>query len=128
MFAALEGPADSVALLNLSAEQQLTFLQVAPEAFVAALGGWGRLGNTTVVLAMAEEPAMEVALWAAWRNVASKSLLRRIGEPPPSAGADGLSRPRSIAGAEGPGPATAEKGCGGLDGDLGLTSGPLGWG
>ena len=51
MFAALEGPADSVALLNLSAEQQLTFLQVAPEAFVAALGGWGPLGNTTMVLA-----------------------------------------------------------------------------
>src|ERR1700726_4825974 len=78
MFAALEGPADSVALLNLSAEQQLTFLQVAPAAFVAAPGGWGRLGSTTVVLAMAEEPAGEVALWAAWRNVASKSLLKRI--------------------------------------------------
>jgi hypothetical protein len=81
-FASLEGPADSVAVLSLAPEQQSMFMHAAPRTFVPVLGGWGRLGSTNVVLASAKEAMVESAVAAAWRNVASKSLLKRIDEPP----------------------------------------------
>jgi hypothetical protein len=54
-FASLEGPADSVATVQLTSEQQAMFMQ-------AALGGWGRLGATNVVLMYAKEAIVESAL------------------------------------------------------------------
>jgi hypothetical protein len=81
-FASLEGPADTVAMLNLTSEQQAMFMHAAPKAFVSVPGGWGRLGSTNVLLASADESTVESAVAAAWRNVAPKSLLKRIGEPP----------------------------------------------
>jgi hypothetical protein len=83
-FASLEGVANAVAVVNLTSEQQSMFMNAAPGAFVPAPGGWGRLGSTNVVLASAEGAIVEDALAAAWRNVAPKSLLKRIGEPPTS--------------------------------------------
>ena len=74
-FASLEGPADSVATIQLTPEQQALFMHAAPRTFVAVPGGLGRLGATNVVLAHAEEAAVEIALITAWRNVAPKSLL-----------------------------------------------------
>jgi hypothetical protein len=81
-FASLEGPADTVAMLNLTSEQQAMFMHAAPRVFVSAAGGWGRLGSTSVLLASAKEAMVESALEMAWRNVAPKSLLKRIGDPP----------------------------------------------
>jgi hypothetical protein len=80
-FATLEGPADSIAAVRLTSEQQAMFMHAAPRAFVPVPGGWGRLGSTNVVLSLAKEAMVESALDAAWRNVAWKSLLKRIDKP-----------------------------------------------
>jgi hypothetical protein len=76
-FASLGGPADMVATLNLTPEQQAAFLHAAPRAFVSVPGGWGRLGSTNVLLASADEAMVESAVRAAWRNVAPKAPLKR---------------------------------------------------
>ena len=84
-FACLEGPADTIATIHLTTEQQAMFMHVAPRTFVPVLGGWGRLGATRVVLANSEEAAVEVAIAEAWRNMAPRALLRRLDEPPSDA-------------------------------------------
>jgi hypothetical protein len=81
LFASLEDPADAVATIQLTPEQQAMFMQAAPQTFVPELGGWDRLGATNVVLAHAEEAIVESALILAWRNVAPKSLLKSTDEP-----------------------------------------------
>jgi hypothetical protein len=81
-FASLDGPADSVATIILTAEQQAMFLHAAPDAFTPVPGGWGRLGSTNVRLVQASEAIVEDALVASWRNIASKSLLKQLDPPP----------------------------------------------
>ena len=81
-FACLEGPADTIATIHLTTEQQEMFMHAAPSTFVPVPGNWGRLGATHVVLADAKEATVESAIAAAWRNMAPKSLLRRLDEPP----------------------------------------------
>jgi hypothetical protein len=68
-FASLAGPADSVATVQLTLEQQALFRDAAPRIFVQAPGAWGRLGATNVMLAYAYEAIVESALIAAWRNI-----------------------------------------------------------
>jgi hypothetical protein len=80
-FASLEGPADGVATIQLTPEQQAMFMQAAPQTFVPVPGGWGRLGATNVVLRYAEEALVKSALAMAWRNVAPKSLVESINRP-----------------------------------------------
>ena len=75
-FASLEGPADSVATIQPTSEQQATFMQAAPKIFVPVPGGWGRLGATNVVLMCADEAVVESALAVAWRNIIPKSLVK----------------------------------------------------
>jgi hypothetical protein len=81
IFASLEGPADSVATIKLTPDQQSMFMHAAPRTFVPVSGGWGRLGATNVVLVHAKETVVESALILAWRNVAPKSLLESTDEP-----------------------------------------------
>jgi hypothetical protein len=76
-FASLGGPADTVATLNLTPEQQSVFMHAAPMAFVSVPGGWGRLGSTNVLLAFVKDTMVESAVEAAWRNVAPKPPLKR---------------------------------------------------
>jgi hypothetical protein len=83
-FASLEGPADTLAMVNLTSEQQAMFMHAAPRTFVPVPGGWGRLGSTNVLLASAKEAMVESALAVAWRKAAPKSLLKRIDKPPSS--------------------------------------------
>ena len=80
-FASLKGPADSVATVQLTPEQQAMFMHAAPGTFVPVPGGWGRLGATNVVLQHAEEVMVKSALIHAWRNVAPKTLLESTDEP-----------------------------------------------
>jgi hypothetical protein len=80
-FASLEGPADSIATVRLTPEQQAMFMHTAPQTFMSVLGGWGRLGATNVMLAQADEAMVENALVLAWHNVAPKSLLGSTDEP-----------------------------------------------
>jgi hypothetical protein len=81
-FASLEGAGDAVAMVNLTSEQQAMFAHAAPRAFVPVPGGWRRFGSTNVLLAAAAHDIVESALSAAWRNIAPKSLLKRIEKPP----------------------------------------------
>ena len=76
-FASLGGPADTVATLNLTSEQQAVFMDAAPRVFEPVAGDWGRLGSTNVLLAAAEEVMVQSAIEAAWRNVAPKPPLKR---------------------------------------------------
>src|SRR5450755_4628313 len=69
-FASLEGPADAVAMVRLTTEQQAMLMHAASRTFVPVPGGWGRLGNTKILLASASETMVESALSLAWRNVA----------------------------------------------------------
>jgi hypothetical protein len=71
-FASLAGPADSVATVQLTSEQQALFVHAAPRIFVPAPGVWGRLGATSVALAYAYEAIVESALAAAWSNIFPK--------------------------------------------------------
>ena len=80
-FAGLEGPADSLATIQLTPEQQSMFMQAAPRTFLPVPGGWGRLGATNVALAYAKEAIVESALAMAWRNVAPKWLRESTDEP-----------------------------------------------
>jgi hypothetical protein len=81
-FASLEGSADSVATIILTAEQQAMFLHAAPGVFLPTPGGWGRLGSTTVRFVQASEAIIEGALIASWRNIAPKALLKQLDQPP----------------------------------------------
>src|SRR5215468_1879688 len=65
-FASLGGPADSVALVQLTPEQQTMFIQGASRTFVPVPGDSGRLGATNVVLVCANEAVVESALIVAW--------------------------------------------------------------
>jgi hypothetical protein len=85
VFASLGGPADTVATIKLTSEQQAVFMDAAPRVFEPVAGGWGRLGSTNVLLPAAEEVMVQSAIEAAWRNVAPKPLLKekkRTDNPP----------------------------------------------
>ena len=71
-FASLQGPADSIATVQLTSEQQAMFMQAAPRTFVPMLGGSGRLRATNVVLVCANEAIVESALAVAWHNIVPK--------------------------------------------------------
>jgi len=74
-FASLGGPADSVAMIQLTSEQQRMFMQAAPRTFVPVPGGSGQLRATNVVLVSANETIVESALLVAWRNIVPISRL-----------------------------------------------------
>jgi hypothetical protein len=80
-FASLEGPAESVAVVNLTSEQQDTFVHMAPKIFTPVPGGWGRLGYTSVRLPSANESIVRSALEEAWRNVLPKPRRRDRDRP-----------------------------------------------
>jgi hypothetical protein len=71
-FASLEGPADSVATIQLTSEQQASFVQAAPQIFVPPPRCSGLRGATNVVLGCANEAIVESALAVAWHNIIPK--------------------------------------------------------
>jgi integrase len=74
-FANLGGPVNSVAMVQLTSEQQAMFMQAAPRTFVPVPGDSGRLRATNVVLVCANEAIVESALVVAWRNIVPISRL-----------------------------------------------------
>lgn len=58
----------------LMPEQQEDFMTLAPGAFEAAAGAWGRGGSTLVRLEAVTEDLLEAALAAAWRKRAPPGL------------------------------------------------------
>src|SRR5260370_35462208 len=61
-------------MVNLAPEQQEAFVSAEPAVFVPVKGGWGQKGATNVRLRPAKARSVRVALAAAWRNVAPRSL------------------------------------------------------
>lgn len=68
-----KGP-DGSALIKLTREQQDIMCAAEPRIFTPEQGHWGRLGWTRFAVDMVDEVTALGALWAAWRNVAPKTL------------------------------------------------------
>lgn len=73
IFATL-GPKEAWGMVMLTPEQQERFVMADSATFAPLPGGWGRRGCTKVVLENAKAPAVKLALLAAWRNKAPKTL------------------------------------------------------
>lgn len=58
--------------LMLTPEQQATFVEEMPDAFLPIAGGWGRMGMTHIRLAEASEDVMMGAVRTAWQNRVEK--------------------------------------------------------
>jgi hypothetical protein len=68
------------AYLKLTPEQQQMLCAAEPEAFTPVPGGWGAKGATWFYPKQADTRTAKSALWMAWRNAASKKLLKAHGE------------------------------------------------
>jgi len=77
IFATLGYPDDDWGMVKLTPEQQSVLVEAEPEIFRPVPGGWGKLGNTNVKLAKADQATLRSALTLAWRNVAPKTLPRK---------------------------------------------------
>ena len=71
IFASLGVPDKSWGMVKLTAQQQRTFVEKAPEVFKPCTGAWGRQGCTNVYLPSAKTSMVRAALDAAVKNLAS---------------------------------------------------------
>lgn len=78
IFATLGSPDASHGMVKLKPDQQALFMQVVPDAFMPAKGGWGRAGSTLVVLKRAKVATLRDAMLAAWRNAAPRRLAETL--------------------------------------------------
>ncbi len=72
-------PADrpgGAAYLKLTPDQQAMLCEAEPDTFAPVPGGWGKKGATWIYPAKADAKTARSALWMAWRNAASKILLK----------------------------------------------------
>jgi hypothetical protein len=73
IFATLGAPDESWGMVNLTPEQQRSFIKKAPSVFHPCNGAWGRRGATNVNLASAKKSVLQAALDAARKNVTAKA-------------------------------------------------------
>jgi hypothetical protein len=66
-FASLASQAEGYGNLMLTLEQQMAFVEDAPEVFLPIPGGWGKMGHTHIRLAAASEDVLVGALRTAWK-------------------------------------------------------------
>jgi hypothetical protein len=72
VFASLGYPEAGCGMVKLTPEQQVIFIEQAPEVFQPCKGAWGRGGATSVDLAAARPASVKAAMEAAWTNVTAK--------------------------------------------------------
>jgi hypothetical protein len=72
IFATLGYPNDDFGVLVLTPDQQQELIGRYPDMFEPVKGGWGKRGNTQVVLAAAKRHVIESAMRNAWLNVGRK--------------------------------------------------------
>lgn len=77
IFATL-APDETWAMVKLTPEQQIEFVQAKPQMFEPISGGWGRRGATKVLLKAATTAAVAAAVVAAWTNIAPQRLLDQL--------------------------------------------------
>ena len=65
------------AYLKLTPEQQAMICEAEPEIFIPVPGGWGKSGATWIFVARADAATARSALLMAWRNAASRKLLKQ---------------------------------------------------
>jgi hypothetical protein len=59
---------DEFGMVNLTPDQQASFIEDAPKAFMPEAGAWGRRGCTRVILKAVTEDMAGEALTLAWQN------------------------------------------------------------
>src|SRR3974390_614571 len=67
IFATLASAKQGYGNLMLTLEQQKSFVEEMPEAFLPIPGGWGRMGMTHIRLEVATEGVLHGALDTAWK-------------------------------------------------------------
>ena len=76
IFATLGYPDTSFGMVKLTPERQEMLIAAEPAIFQPVKGGWGKGGATLLRLEACDEATATSALTAAWRGVASKTLLK----------------------------------------------------
>jgi hypothetical protein len=82
IFATLGHPTDRFAMVKLSPQDQSLIMRDHAEIFAPAAGQWGASGSTIVALSKASGRIVGLALEAAWRNRASKTLVAELENRP----------------------------------------------
>ncbi|SRR5258708_6847647 len=77
IFASLGSPDERWGMVELTLEQQRSFIEKAPKVFHPCSGAWGLGGATNVKLTSATVSALREALDFAWGNVVAKTKKRR---------------------------------------------------
>ena len=77
IFATLGYPDVKWGMVKLTPEQQSLLVETEPKIFRPVPGGWGKHGNTNVLLARADAATLRSALGMAWNNVAPKASIKR---------------------------------------------------
>ena len=77
LFGGPSSTRDGKGILKLTPEQQEMMCAAEPTIFASPGGTWGSQGWTEFTVATADEATARSALWAAWKNAASKTLLKK---------------------------------------------------
>jgi hypothetical protein len=77
IFATLASAKQGYGNLQLTLEQQKTFVEELPDVFLPIPGGWGRMGMTHIRLEAASEDILTGALHAAWKLRVEKNAKQR---------------------------------------------------
>lgn len=77
IFATLPNPDNGYAMVKLPPDQQQSFVQLQPSAFLPVKGGWGRQGATNVLLKAVKEAALQGALTIAWQNASQRKSRKK---------------------------------------------------
>jgi hypothetical protein len=85
-FASLASQAEGYGNLTLTLEQQVAFVEEAPEIFLPIPGGWGKMGHTHIRLAAANADVLTGALRTAWQLRVEKNANTRRKKRSSSAG------------------------------------------
>ncbi len=81
IFAQPPGRPGGSAIIKVTREEQEIMCAAEGAAFTPEPGYWGRLGWTRLAIDAVDEVTARSALWAAWRNVVPKALIKAMHTP-----------------------------------------------
>lgn len=82
IFATLASQSEGYGNLMLTVEQQQAFIADRPDLFIPIKVGWGRMGMTHIILAVADEDSLISALTSAWKLRKEKNRKPKKKKPP----------------------------------------------